>query len=383
MRPALLSLGFIALLGATPLAAFPPPEDPEFQGKKGSAWVDTLLNDPSARQRTLAASALGALWKDPQSRYKPALAALGRALKSDASPAVRSKALSVVATFAPDDVTDFLANDLVEALDSEKDPRVRKELATTVALFPGVAKKGVTPLSGYLKDADPGTRAAAAEALGRAGPVAMDCVAQLLPLLKDPDPAVRRAAAFALGRVSEDDSAAASALARLLADEKDPIVRREAIVSLRLLSDRSGLVVQAVASALTDPDIETRRAAVRTLVRYGTAASPAADALLKAAREDKDKDIRVAAVRAFSVALGPGLRARIKELYPVLDDPEAEVRIACIEEIAGLGNALKDDAETLGMLRKRLSDPQSKVRQTAAEAIKRIEKEPSPPEKKP
>lgn len=384
MHPALLSLGFVALLGAAPQAAvaFPPPEDPEYQGKKGSAWVDTLLNDPSARQRTLAASALGSLWKDGKSKYKPALAALGRAVKSDASPAVRSKALSVISTFAADDVTDFLANDLVDALATEKDPRLRKELATAVALFPDVAKKGVAPLTGYLKDADPATRAAAADALGRAGPAAKDSVAELLPLLKDAEPSVRRAAAFALGRVSEDDAAAASALAKLMADEKDAAVRREAVVSLGLLSDRSGLVIQAVAGALSDSDVETRKAAVRALARFGAASSPAADALLKAAREDKEKDIRVAAVRAFSVALGPGLRARIEELYPVLDDPDPEVRCACIEEIAGLGNALKDDDDTLCKLKKKLRDPHSKVRQTAADAIKRIERVP-PPEKKP
>jgi HEAT repeat protein len=122
---------------------------------------------------------------------------------------------------------------------------------------------------------------------------------------------------------------------------------------------------------------------VRSLARFGPAASPAADAILKAAREDKEKEIRIAAVRAFSAALGPGLKSRIKDLYPVLDDPDPEVRIACIEEIAGLGNSLKEDAETLGVLRKKLSDPQSKVRQTAAEAIKRIERVPPPPEKKP
>lgn len=380
MRPAAV----LVLLAAAPLlAAWPPPEDPEFQGKKGSAWVDTLLNDPSTRQRALAAAALGRLWTDDKSRYKPALATLGRALRTDASPAVRSKALSVVAGFAADDVTEFLANDLIQALDAEKDARIRKELATTVGLFPGVAKRAVTPLVGYLKDEDPGTRAAAADALGRAGAAAKDTVADLLPLLKDADATVRRAAAFALGRVSEEDSAAAAALARLLGDEKDAAVRREAVVSLGLLADRSGLVIQAVAGALTDASPEVRRAAAAALARFGPAASPAADALLKAAREDKDRDLRVAAVRAFAQALGPGLRNRAKDVYPILDDPDPEVRIAAIEELGSLGNALKDDAETLGVLRKKLSDPQAKVRETAAAALKRIEKPPPPPEKKP
>jgi HEAT repeat protein len=383
MRPAARVAVILTLLGLVAPVLADPPENPEFQGKKGSEWVDVLLNDTSARQRSLAAVALGRLWTDDKTKYKPALATLGRAIKSDASPAVRSKVLSVVSGFAPDDVAEFLSGDLVQALEGEKDPRVRKELATTVGLFPKVAKKGVVPLTGYLKDADPATRAAAADALGRAGQAAKESVAELLPLLKDTDATVRRAAAFALGRVSEDDSAAASALAKLLADEKESAVRREAIISLGLLSDRSGLVIQAVGSALSDADPEIRRAAVRALARFGPAASPAADALLKTAREDKDQDIRVAAVRAFALALGPGLKGRVKDLYPVLDDPVPEVRIAVIEELGALGNALKDDAETLSVLRKRLSDPQAKVRQAAAEAIKRIEKVPPPPDKKP
>ncbi|HJZ56995.1 MAG TPA: HEAT repeat domain-containing protein, partial [Gemmataceae bacterium] len=105
--------------------------------------------------------------------------------------------------------------------------------------------------------------------------------------------------------------------------------------------------------------------------------------ILRVARSDPDKQARVDGVRAFAASLGPGLKGRVKDLYPILEnDPDFEVRLAAVEELGALGNALKDDAETIAMLRKRLSDPQAKVRIAAAEAIKRIE-QPPPPEKKP
>lgn len=358
-----------------------PAPDPEYQGMKGSQWVDILKTSESPRQRVLAVTALGKLWTDSKPKYQPGLEPIGRAIRVDPSPAVRIKAINVVAGFAPEDVNKFLADDLTQALESEKDAKVRRELAVTVGVFPAVAGKGTRSLARYLKDPDAGTRAAAATALGRAGPTAKDAVPELLPLLKDTDPTVRRAAAFALGRISVEDAAAAAELAKLLDVEKDPAVRRETVVALGLLADRSGRVVQAVAGVLTDADIETRRAAIRTLARFGPAASPVADAILKAARTDKDREVRVAAVRAFAAALGPNLKGRAKDLYPSLDDTELEVRVTTIEALGALGNDLKDDTETLAALRKRLSDPQAKAREAAAQAIKRIES-PPPPEKK-
>ena len=123
---------------------------------------------------------------------------------------------------------------------------------------------------------------------------------------------------------------------------------------------------------------------------FGTAGKPAADALLKVAGNPKEKKgLRVDTVRAFGSALGPGLRGRAKDLIALLDrDPDFEVRIAIVEEFAALGNEIKDDKETIAALRRRMSDPQVKVREAAAQAIDRINKPPKkpadkPPEKKP
>ncbi len=64
-------------------------------------------------------------------------------------------------------------------------------------------------------------------------------------------------------------------------------------------------------------------------------------------------------------------------------DPDFEVRLAAVEEVGALGPDIKDDKDTVGALRKRQSDPQVKVREAASIALRRVEKKPDTPSKKP
>ena len=357
--------------------------DPVYDGKKSTEWVTVLQNDPSARKRALAIVALGSAWSEHQ--FKDGLRNVGRSLRTDTSAAVRAQAATTIAGFKPDAVRE-IENELIKALEAEKDPRVRKELAVAIARFPEVAKKAVEQLSGALKDADPATRTAAADALAKAGADAKAAAPELLRIIDDSDRASRLAAIFALGRIApENPSFVAAALIKRFGEEKEAELRRELLVSLKLLGEKSEAVVAALVTALADPDDETRSVALRTLGTFGVDARPAADALLKLATGTADKNTRVDAVRAFGSALGPALKDRVKDLIRVLEmDPDFEVRVVAVEEIGALGNDLKDDKETITALRKRLSDPQVKVRESAAAAIRRIErKADKPPEKKP
>jgi HEAT repeat protein len=355
-RLAGLSLVLVLAAGAAPCRL---DDEPEYDGKKASVWVDTLRNDASARKRALAAVALGRLWADH--RYKDALPNLGRTLRIDTSPAVRTQTATVIGQLKPEDAK-AVAADVVEALKNEKESRVRRELATALGRFPEVAKAAVEPLTAVLKDLDPAARAPAADA-------------DLLPLLADTDPAVKRAAVFALGRVRPEDPAAVGvALANLLGAEKDAELRQEVVTSLGLLGEHSEPVVAALSAALADPDEELRQRAARVLATFRTGGRAAADALLKVAGNlDEKKGLRVDAVRAFGSVLGAGLKDRVKDLVGLLEkDPDFEVRLAVVEEIAALGTELRDDKETIAALRRRQADAQLKVREAAALAVQKI-----------
>ena len=270
--------------------------------------------------------------------------------------------------------------DLVKAMGTEKESKVRKEIAKAIARFQGGPTLAVAELAGALKDPDAGTRAAVAEALALAGSLGKSAAGGLAPLLADQDKAVRKAAIVALGRITpEGASAIAETMAKMLATEKDMDMKVELITSLGLLGEKSPAVVTALAALLTDTDEELRRMAARTLGTFGIGAAPAADALLKVAVTDRAKDIRVDAVHAFGSAVGPEvLKKRIKEVLPLLVDPDVEVRLAVVGEIGALGNDLKDDIETIKVLRTRLSDPHVKVREAVRAAIDRIEKKVEP-----
>ena len=354
--------------------------DPVYNGKKGSEWVKTLIDDTSARRRALAVDALAKLWADK--KYEESLPNISRTLRLDSSAAVRARAAIAFSGLSDKEVL-RVGKDMIEALGTEKDSRVRRELAAILSRQPALAKLGVANLTVALKDPEPTTIIAVADALAQAGSDAKSAAVNLAPLLGHEDKGVRRAAVIALGRTApEGASAVAETMARMLATEKDLDMRIELVASLGLLGEKSEHVIAALARSLADPEDELRRRAARTLGTFGAGAAAAADALLKAAGSDKMKDLRVDAVRAFGSAVAPNLKARLKDLLPLLTDRDYEVRLAVVEEIGALGNELKSDAGTLRVLRGRLSDPHVKVREATAIAIRKIEKKPEPKDPK-
>jgi HEAT repeat protein len=162
-----------------------------------------------------------------------------------------------------------------------------------------------------------------------------------------------------------------------------------------LLGEKAGPTLTALAAALADADDDVRRTAARILGTFGTAANGASKELYLAFTTDKVKDIRIDALRAFGSALGPtGVKIKLPELREQLKpekQPDFEVRLALIDEIAALGwehlgadltssneEAKKAALATIGALRARQADPQVKVREAALQAIRKIEKKPEP-----
>ena len=367
--------------------------EPKYDGKKMSQWVDTLQNDPVARRRAIAVDALGKIWHANED--KKALANICRALRRDSSAAVRTRAAVVLGGLTQKDSKHSI-DDLVAALGTEKESRVRKEIIATLAKYPEACVLAVEPLTAALKDSNVAVKVAAAEALAIAGDKAKSAAPGLVPLLKDADKGVRRAAVYALGRIHPEGAATiAVTMATMLGAEKDSGMKRELIAALGLFAEKSEPVVKALTAALADTDAAVRRSAARTLGTFGTSAAPAAETLLHVATTDKVDDIRVDAVRAFGTALGPaGVKTRLKDLLPRLDpktETSGDVRLAVVGEVGALGYEhlgvdlvsrdpkVKAAAETtLATLRKRRGDPQLAVRDAADRAIHAIITKPVP-----
>ena len=152
--------------------------------------------------------------------------------------------------------------------------------------------------------------------------------------------------------------------------------RREDIKNrLRALGEKG---VLALAKTLEDPDVLMRRNAELVLIYLagGYDGKPKVDikaalpALLKAT-EDGDADVRAWAAHAIG-EIGPAAKEAVPALVKLLEGKDEGPRNTSCMALGAIGPAAKD---ALPALRKSLKDPSKDVRQFAAAAIERIEKE--------
>lgn len=376
----------LAVLCVTSHPAVLSAQEPEFGGRSLSAWNTMLKEDTVPRKRRAALVALGqiAAQTDNTDTDKLIVAIFGKTLRTDASSMVRRQAAVLIGQQRIEDSIIALT-DLTESMRSEQDAAIRREVASILAGFGSLAKPAVVPLTQALQDSDAEVRTAAAHALGRIGAEARTATPELIARTKDAQLPVRLAAVFALGRVEPEDTAtAAAAILAVLATEKDAAARREVLQALRFLGDRSEEVVLAVAGCLKAEDVELRREAVIVLGKFGSAVRYAPRPIENAYRDDADTLVRTYAVRLMRQLHRDDTAALITALGEQLTgthaDPEPEVRVAICEELGSLGAAGK---AALPFLREARRDPQLKVREAATQAIRQIEKPPTPPAGKP
>lgn len=378
LRIPLLALALIAV-GAP--AGSATDANPEYNGKKLSEWEDMLRMEQNARLRRVALVSMGQIASDnalDSALVRKIMVAVGRALKMDNTASVRRQAAEVVNAMAVkllDDTknsdTASVILDLSENLRVEKDTEVRREVAVALGRFGDKSKGAATTLADVLTDKDPATRAAAADALGRIGVGARAAADALILLLKDADKGVRAAAIFALGRIDPEEPAKVStALVPLVKSEPDVELRRAVVVSLGILGDRSPATVLGTAVGLQDADVDVRRQAAIALAKFTGGGKLVEKELKKAFEDDKDKQVRGAALRALCEGFGSDAKLLIPTIVARLKvEPEFDVRIAIIEELSALG---ADGKDALPALREAQKDPQTKIREAAAGAIKRI-----------
>jgi HEAT repeat protein len=360
-----------------------------------------LVRDPEAKVRLEVVRALREL------RDLSAVPALVTSV-GDGDPKVREEAISsLVETYTERE----RARPLERFLDLFSDEYDRATVAPYTPVDPSVYRA----LSAALRDEEKAVRETAALAIGilDGRPVVKD----LLPALQDPDASVRGAAAVSIGKVGTPEDG--RALIPLLADESSAVRNRvlSAIAVLRVKdagpalremyeSNRRrelGVKVLACISRIGDPsqedlfrelmqdaDTERRRLAIEGLGRVSDASI--LPALKKDYQRERNDELKLAysfaltllGDRAFldtvvlslpSKTLGSRCRGYLlemgrdvlPELYPYLNDPDADIRAELCDILAALG-----DPEAIPRLTPLINDPSTKVADRANRAVERL-----------
>jgi len=277
---------------------------------------------------------------------------------------------------------------LAKALRDE-DKEIREEAALALGILNGTA--ALRDLTAALQDPDSGVRGASATAIGKIG-TALDGRA-LIPLLSDDSASVRHRALQAIGILKVKE--AGPGLREMYEANKRKDLGLAVLDSLSRVGDPAQ--AELLQSLVQDPDPEKRRLAVEGLGRISSASS--VDAFKKDYQRERSDDVKLAysfalarmGDRAFidTIVLSLssrnlGKRARdyllelghdvAKDLYPYLNDPDAEVRANLCEILGAIG-----DADTIPHLTPLLSDPSSGVVDRATRAIERLRRGPNAP----
>jgi HEAT repeat protein len=370
--------------------------------REAVAPLSALVRDPEAKVRLEVVRALRSL------RDLSAVPALVTSLQ-DGDPKIREEAIgTLVEIYAERDRTGAVGA-FLQAFSDEYD---RASVAPYTDVDPAVFRG----LAGTLRDEEAGIREESAYAIGilGGGIVARDLVAAL----QDPEASVRAAATTAIGKIGSAEDG--KALIPLLADTSSTVRNRalqavgvlrvrDAGPALRELFEQNrrkdlGTRVLASLSRIGDPaqadlfrelltsnDPEQRRLAIEGLGRVADVSL--LPAFKKDFQRERNDQVRLAynfaivqlGDRAFvdSIVLGlgaagsAGARARgyllelgpsiAPELYPYLNDPNAEVRGALCAVLSQLG-----DTNALPRLTPLLNDPNSRVADEANRAIERL-----------
>jgi HEAT repeat protein len=418
MRMDRSTLGVIALLTCClrPLTAAADEKDPEYKGRRLSAWIRDLdAGDPWDRRAAAdwlgelgpdvpqAAGPLKRLLADPDEGVRRvAAAALLNVDPLAALPHVegrrdrrRALALAALSPAGPDGKAPALDKEARAALlDAVKDDDARTRLLALAALSrfsPDDARPHVRELARALKDGEE-SRLIALAALYRLGPAAEDAVPELLDALLDgktfEPPLV---AAAALGRVGKpavkpllgllDGKGKSSATVGVLAVAQIGKEAAEAAPALRALRQGDDTVLSCIAAyALVRIDPTERKPSEKVLRDRGDAGvlalawlhpedagpapalfakllrgkpEPVPDSLPGLASEAAAFAALFRPVGAYGLAeLGPAAKPEVEDLRKALDDKEP---LTAALAAYALARASPDDVKTAAAALKRIA----------------------------
>jgi HEAT repeat protein len=346
-------------------------DDPEIRGRKVSAWFKFLREEKDARRRQAALQII-----DLQAGPKVAVVFPGllRELREHPDTAIRARIAQLLLKYK--DKGDDLTKALTNALENDKDAKVREAAATTLGRLDRMGFVTVPELTKALKDQAPTVRAAAADALGQFsaidGEIARDAIPLLSECLKDSSTPVRMNVVLTLARMGPAAATATPALAESLANDKEDGIRKECAKALAFIGKGADSAAPALIKALGDSSSEVRQYSAYALGRISPDPKVVLPELLKAIK-DKDKTVRGYAIHAIG-SLGKAATPAIPELIRVLkDDVVAEVRLAAIEELASFGPDAKAALDALTIASR---DGKPAIREAAQDALKKIQQSP-------
>jgi HEAT repeat protein len=254
-------------------------------------------------------------------KASPTLPAVAVLLK-DEDPGLRAAAANLLARVG--ETAGPLAPPLSDAL-REKDAAVR--LALLHARWHVLKDRQVIPrLAELLKDKDTAVREAAGWTLEAIGPDAREAVAALEATFGDPQGTVRVAAASAAWRIAKPPAALA-ALISTLKDEDAASRDAAAIQLGYALREQAGPAVPALVQALWDEDTRVRSSAAEALGRIGSPARPAIPALIAMLQGPGQPDFLYSSASEALGLMGPAARAAVGVLREKLKHPDSYVRV--------------------------------------------------------
>ncbi len=261
--------------------------------------VPALLKAFSDKEATVRADAVAALGEGNflLLANKPAQRAIAGMLK-DKNGLVRAAAAGAVHGMEVEDLGINLLPQLM-ALLKDKEPKVRAAAALALPELREEAEKAVPQLIAALKDKDAKVRWAAVRALSEIGE-GKGIVEALGRALSDKDEAVRLEAAERLDEFLGETRRAMAALIKATGDDNRE-VRAASIWALSVFigPGDTGAVLPALRKRLGDEYDYARRLAAEAVGKLGPKAREAVPALKKLAKEDKDRGVRAAAVKAL------------------------------------------------------------------------------------
>ncbi len=269
------------------------------------------------------------------------------------------------------------------------------EAALQTVAAGGWSREAVGVIRGRLHDHDSAVRRRAAYALSQVDrEEAKRELAGLVEALGDDEPRVRARVALALARIGPASREAVPALLGQLHDP-DPRARAGAARALGAIGAEADTVVPRVTGLLRDPEAVVRGMAAMVLGQFGPAARAAVPVLRALGKDDRDADVRAAAVaaveaidpslpvlqealaatdadrRLWAVCLlaksGPEARAATPQLAAALaHDEAAAVRAGAAFALGRIGPAARHTGPGLVAA---LTDPAANVRAAAALAL--------------